>query len=98
MIFYNSTRTRPVRVTSALVVRITQRHAVPAILARVQLAWFDLFIAKTTGVSVLAFALVTVDAGQQAFAENAIAQIAIGQRTERPCDQIRRGEHVNVVT
>lgn len=78
--------TRPISVTSALVVRVAQRYAIAAVLARVQLARFDLFVAKTARVPVLAFALETVATGQQTFAEHAVAQIAVGQRAERPCD------------
>lgn len=77
--------TRPVCVTPALVVGIAQRHTIATVLTRVQLAWFDLFVAKPSHVPVLAFALEAIAAGQNAFAKNAIAQIAVGERTERSC-------------
>lgn len=85
--------TRPIRVTSALVVRVAQRYAIAAVLARVHLARFDFFVAKTARVPVLTFALETVAAGQQTFAENAISQIAIGQRAERPYTERTRVMH-----
>lgn len=80
--------TRPVCVTPALVVGIAQRHTIASVLTRVQLAWFDLFVAKPSHVSVLAFALEAVAASQNAFAKNAIAQITVGKRTERSCSII----------